>query len=79
VAHRGGDLLDSFGTDLHRSKDQVKIGLFSVTGRLVWVSDVRMTSNSKTVVRYQALEAGIYFVEVTWQGKCNVIKVVCLH
>jgi hypothetical protein len=70
VAHRGGDLLDSFGTDLHRSKDQVKIALFSVSARLVW----RRVADYQQATLCQAPGAGIWFVCL--EGEC--VKVVSL-
>jgi hypothetical protein len=73
MAHRGGDLLDSFGTDLHRIKDQVKITLFSLSGRLVWQRRV-FASDDLHVFECQAPGAGIWFVCL--DGNC--VKLVSL-
>ncbi len=58
-------------------ESEIEVTLFSCSGRLAWQRRVLLSDNLR-VFECQAPSAGVYFLEVTWQGKREVAKVVSL-
>ena len=51
-----------------------RLSLFSVSGRLIWQRTIAVGQ----AVECEAPGVGVCFLEVTWQRKREIVKVVCI-